>query len=185
MEEKILWAEIKRGDKIALKQLHNSYFHQMYLYAAKSIPNSNGLAEELVSDCFIKLWENRKNILINSSVKHYLFVMLHNSIIDYHRKRKYDTEPITENIQVPGDEKFFDDQKQYALLYLAVKKLPEQCRRILELAVFESLSYKEIADTLHITRNTVKTQMGRAYRSLKENLQPKDFNLFLVFRRKK
>ncbi len=111
--------------------------------------------------------------------------MLHNSIIDYHRKKKWDTEPITENIREPGDEKYFDDQKQYALLYLAVKKLPEQCRRVLELAVFESLSYQDIADKMHISRNTVKTQMGRAYRSLKETLDPKHFNLFLVFRKKK
>ncbi len=111
--------------------------------------------------------------------------MLHNSIINHHRKRKYNTEPITENMPAPGNEKFFDDQKQYALLYLAVKKLPEQCRRILELAVFESLSYQEIADTLLISRNTVKTQIGRAYRSLRDVLKPKDFNFFLVFRKKK
>jgi RNA polymerase sigma-70 factor (family 1) len=171
VEEKNLWTEIQRGNKAALKQLHNKYYHQMHLYAAKSI--SSGMAEEMVSDCFIKLWESRKNIQINSSVKHYLFVMLHNSIIDHHRKRKWDTEPITENIPVPGDEKFFDDQKQYALLYLAIKKLPEQCRRILELAVFESFSYKEIAEKMNISHNTVKTQMGRAYRSLKETLRLK------------
>ncbi len=182
--EDFLWKSIQQGDISSLKHLHNRYFHQMYLYAAKSIPNSNGLAEELVSDCFIKLWENRRQIEIHSSVKHYLFVILHNSIIDHYRKKRMLTEPITENIVAPGDEKFFDDQKQYAKLYLAVKKLPEQCRRILELAVFETLTYNEIAEKLHISKNTVKTQIGRAYRSLHEMLDPKDFNLFLMVRRK-
>ncbi|HZH72360.1 MAG TPA: sigma-70 family RNA polymerase sigma factor [Mariniphaga sp.] len=185
MEENFLWQNIKKGDKDALKRLHNTYFHQMYLYAAKSIPDGNGLAEELVSDCFIKLWENRKQIEIRTSLKHYLFVILHNSIIDHYRKKRILTQPFVDDIQAPGDEKFFDDQKQYAKLYHAVKRLPEQCRLVLELAVFESLTYNEIAEHLHISRNTVKTQVGRAYRTLKNSLDPKDFNLFLFIRKKK
>lgn len=185
MEDNLLWRNIQKGDKNALKRLHEIYFHQMYLYAAKSISHSNGLAEELVSDCFIKLWENRKQIKIHTSVKHYLFVILHNSIIDYFRKKKILTQPYEEDFQIPGDEKFFDDQKEYAKLYRAVKKLPEQCRLVLELAVFESLTYNEIAEQLKISRNTVKTQVGRAYRTLKELLDPSDFNFFLLIRKKK
>jgi len=182
--EDFLWKNIQQGDKSSLKRLHNRYFHQMYLYAAKSIPDSNGLSEELVSDCFIKLWENSKNIQIQSSIKHYLFTMLHNSIIDYYRKKRLLTEPINQDICAPLNEKEFDDQKQYAQLYLAVKKLPDQCRKVLELAIFESMSYNEIAEKLHISRNTVKTQIARAYRSLKEMLDPKDFNFFLIVRKK-
>jgi len=47
------------------------------------------------------------------------------------------------------------------------------------------LSYQEIADKLNISRNTVKTQMGRAYKYLREMLDPKDFNFFLVFRKRR
>ncbi|WP_172594560.1 RNA polymerase sigma factor [Mariniphaga sediminis] len=180
MEDNNLWIHITQGDRTALKQLHNRYFHQMYLYAVKSTNGNNGLAEELVSDCFIKLWENRKKIEIQSSVKYYLFFILHNSIIDHFRKKRLLTEPLTIDFQAPGDDKDFDHQKQYIRLYHAVKKLPDKCRMVLELAVFESLSYNEIAERLDISRNTVKTQMGRAYKALKEMLDPKDFNLFLL-----
>lgn len=183
MKDIYLWKYIKEGDKEALKKLHEMYFHQMYLYAAKSTidtNDTNGVAEELVSDCFIKLWENRKKIDIQTSVKHYLFYMLRNNIIDYFRKRKLSTEPLTDDIRVPGSERDFDEQKEYAKLYLAIKNLPDRSRKVLELAIFESLSYKEIAEKLQISRNTVKTQIGRAYRKLKEILDPKDFNFFLV-----
>ena len=95
------------------------------------------------------------------------------------------TEPLEKDFMAPGDEKFFDDQKQYARLYLAMKKLPDQCRKVLELSIFESLSYQEIADQLHISKNTVKTQVGRAYKHLREMLDPKDFNFFLVIRRRR
>ncbi len=185
MEDSLLWRNIKQGDKKALRKLHERYFHQMYLYASKSTNGNKGLAEELVSDCFIKLWENRKGTDIHSSVKNFLFTVLHNAIFDHFRKKKLLTEPLAEDFQAPGDEKEFDDQKQYVRLYLALKKLPEQCRKVLELAVFDSLTYDEIAEKLHISRNTVKTQMGRAYKYLREVLDPKDFNFFLVIKKRR
>ena len=176
LEDKRLWENIKKGDKKALKQLHDKYFNQMCLYAQKSTTDS-GVAEELVSDCFIKIWENRGKIEIKSSVKHYIFLMLRNSIIDHYRKKRIITEPI-DNITEPSTEKDFDEQKQYAALYSLLQKLPGQRRKIVELAVFDSLTYNEIAQKLNITKNTVKTQIGRAYRFLKENLDPKDFYFF-------
>ena len=183
MEDKRLWKYIKTGDKQALNKLHEKYFHQMCLYAHKSTDNS-GIVEELVSDCFIKIWENRNKINIKISVKNYIFLILRNSIIDYFRKKQIHQETIDDFPEIT-DESYFDEQKDYALLYKALENLPEQRRRILELAVFESLSYKQIADKLNISRNTVKTQITRAYRFLKELLDPKDFYLLYFFSQKK
>ena len=183
MEDKRLWENMKSGDKQALNKLHAKYFHQMCLYAHKSTNNS-GIVEELVSDCFIKLWENRKKINIKISVKNYIFLILRNSIIDFFRKKQIHTETL-ENLPEICDESYFDEQKHYALLYQALEKLPEQRRKILELAVFESLSYKQIAEKLNISRNTVKTQIARAYRFLKESLDPKDFYIFYFLSQKK
>jgi RNA polymerase sigma-70 factor (family 1) len=169
VEDQYLWENIKKGSKTDLKQLHNRYFSQLCLYAFKSAKNAE-VMEELVSDCFIKLWENRTTIEIKTSVKHYIFLMLRNSIIDYQRKKKFNTIQI-EEISDPASEEFFNDQEEYADLYSAFEKLPEQRRRILELAIFESFSYNQISEKLHISRNTVKTQISRAYRFLKEKLQ--------------
>ena len=182
MQDNRLWENIKRGDIQALKKIHDSYFYQMCLYAFK-YTNNFGLAEELVSDCFIKIWENRKKIEINSSVKHYILLMLRNNIIDHYRKKRILTDKLDE-IPELADEKYFDEQQEYARLYAALKKLPEKRRKILELAVFDSMTYQQIAEELDISKNTVKTQMGRAYRFLKETLDPKDFLLFLVCRKR-
>ncbi|MCD6366637.1 MAG: sigma-70 family RNA polymerase sigma factor [Bacteroidales bacterium] len=183
MEDKRLWKNIKNGDREALNKLHKKYFHQMCLYAHKST-NESGIVEELVSDCFIKIWENRRRINIKVSVKNYIFLMLRNSIVDYFRKKQIFQEPM-EKLPEIADESYFDEQKQYALLYQALEKLPQQRRKILELAVFDSQSYNEIAQKLNISKNTVKTQIARAYRFLKETLDPKDFYLFYFFARQK
>ena len=180
MEDTKLWENIRKGDKGALKILHKKYYHQMYLYTAKSTGSDASLAEELVSDCFIKIWENRHRIQIHYSLKQYLFSILHNSIIDSFRKKRIQTVTFNEDIKITSEEKEFEDQLKYATLYQLLDKLPPQCRRILDLAVFESLTYNEISLKLQISKNTVKTQIGRAYRFLKENLDPKDFNFFIV-----
>jgi RNA polymerase sigma-70 factor (family 1) len=173
VQDKYLWENIRKGSKTDLKKLHDRYFSQLCLYAFKSAQKPE-VMEELVSDCFIKLWENRKKIEIQTSVKHYIFLMLRNSIIDYQRKKKFLTVSL-DNINEPANEEFFDEQEDYAVLYSALEKLPEQRRRILELAVFESLSYNKIAEKLHISRNTVKTQISRAYSFLREKITSESF----------
>ena len=73
MEDLYLWENIKKGSKKDLKQLHDRYFNHLCLYAFKTAQNPE-IMEELVADCFIKLWENRKKIEIKTSVKHYIFL---------------------------------------------------------------------------------------------------------------
>lgn len=177
MDDQNIWDKIVDGDVAALKILHLKYYYPMRLWAGK-YTRSNALAEELVSDCFIKLWERRKFIIIEKSLKSYLYLMLRNIIVSHARKTKDIAFVGLENMPDIIDESEMRNQEYYAELYLAIKKLPEQRRKILELAAFDSLTYKEIADRLEISVNTVKTQMGRAYQFLKEELDPNNFVLF-------
>lgn len=176
-----LWAKIRNGDNQALKLLHDRYYYQMYLYGRKKVHDQYGL-EEAVSDCFIKLWTKRNDIAIDRSVKSYLFLMLRNGLIDSLRKKKgiilleVNTYPET------SDDEPDSDLDHIARLYAALEKLPEQRRRILELAVFESYSYIQIAEKLQISVNTVKTQMGRSYRFLKEQLDPHSLQMLFMLR---
>jgi RNA polymerase sigma-70 factor (ECF subfamily) len=182
-DDLILWKKIRNGDTQALKVLHDRYFYQLYLYAKKIYHNQQGL-DEAVSDCFIKLWSKRNEIIIERSVKAYLFLMLRNELIDTSRKKNGII--FLENGSMPEfpENETIDEFDQYAHLYQALEKLPEQRRRILELAVFESCTYAQIAEKLHISINTVKTQMGRAYRFLKEELDPKSMHLLFFLQSK-
>lgn len=181
MNDLQLWHHIRGGNRLAFRELYDKYFNQMCLYTLKSLDESM-VVEEIVSDCFIKIWENRRKIEIKSSVKHYIFFMLRHIIIDFHRKRSFLTESI-EKVPEQAQEEAFDELQQYAVLYSALEQLPIQRRRILEMAVFDSMSYAEIAEKLEISKNTVKTQIGRAYRFLKETLSREDFYLIVLFRK--
>jgi len=177
--DQLIWENIRNGNVGSLRVLHDRYYFQLCSYANKYLPDLS-LCEELVSDCFVKLWLQREHILIQKSVKAYLFFMLKNRIVDHIRKAGKNFILNSNSLPDLPDEEMMNKQDFYAELYHAIKKLPEQRRHILELAAFDSLTYKEIAKRLNISVNTVKTQMGRAYRFLKEELDPKNFLLFYL-----
>ena len=177
MGDLAIWEKMRAGNVESLRILHDRYFVQLCSWANQFISDKL-LSEELVSDCFVKLWLQREHILIQKSVKGYLFFMLRNLIVDYSRKTHIRFIRGMDSLPDFPDEEMIDSQDFYAELYQAIQKLPEQRRKILELAAFNSLTYKEIAEQLHISVNTVKTQMGRAYQFLKEELDPKSFFLF-------
>ena len=183
MDDQSIWSRIVSGDVVALRNLHDKYYYQLWLWASKLTHNET-LAEELVSDCFIKLWERREHILIEKSLKSYLYLMLRNQMVSQHRKSKKQIVFNSENLPDLPDEVTINNQDFYADLYRAIQKIPEQRRKILELAVFDSLTYNQIATRLNISVNTVKTQMGRAYQFLKEELDPKNFLLFSLLQKK-
>ena len=176
-DDQSIWGKVVNGDVLAFRNLHSKYYYQLWLWASKCT-HDEMLAEELVSDCFIKLWEHREQILIEKSLKSYLYLMLRNQMVSEHRKSKKQIVFNSENLQDMPDEATINKQDFYVELYRAIHKIPEQRRKILELAVFDSLTYKEIAIILDISVNTVKTQIGRAYQFLKEELDPKSFLLF-------
>jgi RNA polymerase sigma-70 factor (family 1) len=180
MDDQNIWGKIVNGDVDALRILHDKYYYQMWLWASKYARNET-LAEELVSDCFIRLWERRKHIFIEKSLKSYLYLMLRNQVVSQARKSKHELVFGSDNLPDVADEVTISNQDYYAALYRAIQKIPEQRRKILELAAFESFTYKEIAAQLNISVNTVKTQMGRAYQFLKEELEPNHFLLFHFF----
>ena len=178
-----LWKKIINGDTLALKVLHDRYYYQMYLYATKIYHNQYDL-DEAVSDCFIKLWTKKGDIVIERSLKSYLFLMLRNRLIDLARKKNSIILLEVSSFPELPDDETLNEFEQYAQLYKALEKLPVQRRRILELAVFDSCSYAQIAEKLQISVNTVKTQIGRAYRFLKEELDPKSMELLFLLQAK-
>jgi len=110
--------------------------------------------------------------------------MLRNQMVSEHRKTKNKLVFTSDNLPDLPDEVTINNQEYYADLYRAIQKIPEQRRKILELAAFDSLTYNEIAARLNISVNTVKTQMGRAYQFLKEELDPKNFLLFSLLQKR-
>ncbi len=180
-------------DKEIIERLHKDndeafefmflkFYDRLCSYAACLIKNKND-AEEIVQDVFYEFWEKREKIDINTSLRAYLFKAVYNRSINYINfnqiRSKYvqnqldsmnyqlTISPLSENYPIAN----LISQELDALISKTIFSLPDQCRKIFQLCRFEDLSYQEIALQLHISVNTVKTQMQRALKKLRETLK--------------
>jgi len=180
------WNKIKSGDRQAFRLLFDEYYSPLCLYA-NSFLHDLETAEDIVSNFFIKIWEKKESIEIESSVKQYFLFSVRNSVYSYLRSganKKVEIEPVLKKFDnTPVEEYALEKEEVFLRVETLIEKLPEQRRKILKLAAFEGKTYKEISEILGISVNTVNTQISRAYRFLRDNLD--DYNLFLLFLYKK
>lgn len=171
-QDKILFECVKKGNQKALEQLFQKYYFNLCLYAKKYVVSTN-LAEEVVSDVFLKIWQNRKTLQINTSLKSYLFVATKNLSINVINKVK--AERLKQQI-AETNTGFSHLNTDGALHYHEVKmqidqiidKLPPQRKIIFKLSKIDGLKYKEIADKLGISVSTVQKQMIEASKHISQ-----------------
>ena len=170
---------LKNGDIRAFEMLHKEYYALLCYIAEHTIRNADD-AEEIVSDVFVKLWNNRQTINITSSIKAYLIRAVRNTAINYIESRQF-TGKLTDRIDMVAQELLVWD-KDYPLgqlyrdeiikiLNRGIGDLPKGCREIFMLSRNSDLSYDDIAFKLGISTNTVKSQMKVALSRLRELLK--------------
>lgn len=171
-------------NKESFELVFKEYYPQLILYA-KSMVKSSELAEDIVQDFFTTLWNKKGKISIHSKIRSFMFQSIHNSCLNHISRKKINTEEVKEDMlhDIPHEE-LIEIIERNTLINKAVNQLPEQRRRIFKLACYEGLKHKEIAETLDISPNTVKTQMARALSNLRENLGD-IFLYYLLFSKNK
>jgi RNA polymerase sigma-70 factor (ECF subfamily) len=180
--EKELIQLLQDGREEAIKVIFDEYYESLCLYSEGIIKNHQ-VAEEIVEDLFIYIWLHSKSSPINSSLKNYLYKSTYNNSLKYIRKARQEKK-LLKNL----DYTLEDEELLYPVSHLhplsdlftdelkvkvekALESLPDQCRLIYSLNRYENLSYSEIAKKLNIAIGTVKTQMSRAFKKFRKELQ--------------
>ena len=171
--EKELVEKIKAGDALSFKKLFDTYSNQLLNFALQYL-NNPPAAEDVVQEVFVKIWINRSRLNPSLSIKSYLFTAVRNQSLKFTRDSNLKQEKHEylqkENETAKSPEEELQENELTELFYRALEKLPDRCRQIFSMSRFEDLSYAEIATTLGISINTVKTQMSRAIKSLRKQL---------------
>lgn len=174
LSDQELASGIKRGDEHSLKHLFDLYFHDLVVFSLKMVINT-GVAEEIVEDVFIGLWNNRESFVLERDFKSYLFSAVRNRSLNYLKSKygrmRFDdldqlsllTSPSTadSNLQL-------EELRQH--IQGAIEKLPPKCRIIFSLSRNAGLSMQEIARQLGISIKTVQAQIAIAIKKIKANL---------------
>lgn len=164
---------LRQSNRQVFDALFRTHYEPLCNYACAMLKGEMDTAEDIVQDCFFKLWEKREALEISYSIKSYLYKMVHNACLNRIRSEKVQNQYKQHNIvwleansSVAIDTSF--DMREN--IKKAMDELPKQCRLIFELNRFEELKYREIAEQLDISIKTVENQMGKALRILREKL---------------
>jgi RNA polymerase sigma-70 factor, ECF subfamily len=169
---------VQDGDYIAFRDLFTRYYRSLCNYSMRVVATRE-VAEEVVSDVFVKLWKNREQIEVHTSFEAYMYRAVRNQSLDYlklkmHRVHERESlDCLQWNLAyadhyTPVEEVVFNEFYDRVETY--INDLPRQCQLIFRMSREEGLRYREIADQLNISIKTVETQMGRALKTLRERV---------------
>jgi RNA polymerase sigma-70 factor (ECF subfamily) len=165
---------LRNDDQTALQELFNSSYLPVCTTIKRFIQD-HALVEDLAQEVFVRFWEKRHSLQINSSLHGYLRRMAINEALGYLRRNRLYTEDIDAQPDVGGKTPDVEKQLLHSELEgqirAAIDKLPPRCRTVFQLSRYEEMTYQEIADKMDISIKTVENQMGKALRVLREELQ--------------
>lgn len=162
---------LKKGDTKAFKTIFDTYYKRLYVFSLSYVTEKYA-AEEIVENVLLKLWQKRHKLDKIENLKSYLYSMVRNASLDYLKKEnKYVRLDIQKHDAINSKNAFIIEEETHAILFQALETLPKKCRKIFELSCLEGLKYKDIAEDLQISINTVKSQRARAIELLKIHLK--------------
>lgn len=170
--EQILLSDIAKGDQRAFKLIYDHYYDNVYAYALHVI-KSELLAEELVQECYLKLWVKGGEAAEINNLESYLITMVRNRALDMLRRLKLEK-------RVSGESKlqwkeehneteegiFLNEGRR--ILQKGVDQLPSQQKLVYQLCYQSGKKYEEVARELNLSPETVKSYMKLALKNLRD-----------------
>jgi len=172
----LLYSVSTNGDEASYRQLFDIFFPSLHRFTRYFL-KSTELAEEAASDTMIALWEHRDKLLAVENVKVWLFVIARNKCLNILKRQQSNPTLSLDSIHVeisfPGKdpEEIYINTEMRKKMEKAVNSLPQRCKLIFKLVKEEGLSYKEVADILHISPKTVDAQLVTALRKITQAIR--------------
>jgi RNA polymerase sigma-70 factor (family 1) len=168
-------------DEIAFKQIYKKYWRALFLNVLKKVRVSQ-IAEELVQNVFVSLWEKRQNLKIRelapylqTAVKYQAINYIKSSILHKSVMSSMALDfPLDEN----NSASTLLTHELELVIDRAIRHLPEKTQQIFRLSHLENRSNSEISKSLQISEKAVEYHITRSLRILR--FQLKDFMYFLI-----
>lgn len=187
--EQDILAKLKAGDEPAFGKLYAHYSEMIYGRLIRLLKDPD-IADEIIQDLFLKIWEKRQQINSSQSFKSYLYTIAENLVYDYFRKVARDRKlqerfrEVTTELYSHTEEDLLNKENK-ELIDRAIATLPPQRRKAFILCKVEGRSYEEAASLMGVSSSTVSnhlvkaTSAIRAYIGKSGNIAPALFVAFL------
>ncbi len=173
LQDEIILQLLQEGDALGYRALFDKYYKKLCIQAFVLL-KSKSEAEDLVQDVIIQFWKESRFKTVQHSFSAYLSTAVRNAAFTKIKQRdklaQY-TQLYATNIDIMAQADILERKEMKAKIDAVFNKLPERRRQIFELIFVNEKKYQETADMLGISVNTVKTQLKRAFLTLRNGLR--------------
>ncbi|CAM3535709.1 RNA polymerase sigma factor [Zobellia roscoffensis] len=171
MNERKLVEKMQSGNAQAYQYLFSEYYDWLCNYIFKMCDNRY-LAEDIVQDALVNLWEKRAHLHIKGSVKSYLFKCCYHQFLQHVRTKKINFDSLDKiKWEVIADTALEREGLDVKIekLNVLISQLPPRCKEVFVQNKFENKKYKQIALDMGISIKTVENQMSKALHFLRQH----------------
>lgn len=174
-ETKKLVRQLRKGNVSAFNLIFKNYNQKVFNFCSQLLKKQQD-AEEVTQEVFIALWQNREKIALNTSLSGYIYSIARNQIYNIYRKSFYVQAYIAYlNANEKEPQLFTEDEVLYnelnQFLNETIEDLPPKRKEVFKLSRFDGLTYKEIAERMKISENTVDVQIRKALGFLRNAIE--------------
>lgn len=176
---------LNQDDELAFRTIYDTLYAKVYRFAF-SLTKSRDQADEVVQETFIRLWVNRRDIDGGQSIDAYLFTIARRLVIDMMRSAGSNAalrERLWQRLQLEDNttEEAILGRNLAEQVAKVIDLLPPQQQQIYRLSREKGLTHEEIADQLHISKNTVKNHLVSALKRVRKALEEGGLVSLLIF----
>lgn len=170
------------GNDLAYKEIYDRYWQLLFRFSRKSLQDAD-VAEDVVQDVFTILWMKRDELDINMPLAPFLYRLTRNKILDKIKHTAVESRYLERLKQVKLSDALPDqlyiEKELYDKIEQEIKNLPEKMRVVFEMSRKDFKTNQRIADELGLSEQTVKNQVSKAIRKLKDKFGD-SANIFLI-----
>lgn len=176
-----LWKMVQEGDKDVFTYIYRKYATELYRYGIK-IGNDPVLVEDVLQEVFCRIWDLKKDISINQSIKFYLFSTFRRELVKQLSKQS-NTESLnnqnaTPQLEFSLQELLIENQitlESHQKMVKAMDALSKRQKEAIYLKYIEGLSYEEISKLMNIQVPSLYNLIFKALKFLKNHLLQNNF----------
>ncbi len=169
IQEQVLLQQLAEGNRNAFRALYDLHRDKLFYYTLK-LTDSRQLAEDILQEVFIRVWQHRETLKEIRSLDAWIFTVAKNQVLNGFRRASLERsilatmesaeaiDPVTQSINYKDTNRFLQE---------AINRLPPQQKMIYRLRQEQGLKNQEIAHQLNISPLTVKKHIAQASRSLR------------------
>jgi len=163
---------LRSGDRSVFRKLFQGYQPRLYRFLWLKL-RSVEIAEDLIQETFVRLWQNRGTLDPEKNLDIYLFRIATNLVIDFFRSNAAKTHQLKNPTAIDARQKTDSAAEFHQLresVDNALSRLPDGPRTAFILSRYEELTHEEIAEVMGISIKTVEKHIGRALQVVREHL---------------